>query len=90
MLNYPHSFLFLLFLSAIVTSSQANEPQLHIQRTDKAPVIDGVLDDEAWKDATLVTEFYQLDPVAGANPSEVTEAYLAYDNDILYVGARFT
>ena len=88
MVNYPHRFLFLLFLSAAVTSSQANGPQLTIQKTDTAPVIDGVLDDEAWKDATLVTEFYQLVPVEGATPSEVTEAYLAYDSDMLYIGAR--
>ena len=27
------------------------------RKTDKAPVIDGVLDDEVWKDAALVTEF---------------------------------
>ena len=87
-MNYPLHFLFLLFLSAIFTSSQANEPQITINRTDKAPVIDGVLDDETWMEAALVTEFYQLDPVEGANPSEATEAWLAYDSDMLYVGAR--
>ena len=83
-----HHFLFLLLLSAVSAPSQANEPQISIQRTDKAPVIDGVLDDEVWKDATLVTEFYQLVPVEGANPSEATEAYLTYDSDMLYVGVR--
>ena len=81
-------FLFSLFLSIAVTSPQANEPQISIQRTDKAPVIDGVLDDEAWKDATLVTEFYQSVPVEGAEASEATEAYLTYDSDMLYVGVR--
>ena len=85
--NLNH-FLLLLLLCAAVTSSQANEPQITIHKTDKAPVIDGVLDDEAWKDATRVTEFYQLVPVAGANPSETTEAFLTYDSDMLYVGAR--
>ena len=87
-MNYPYPFLFLLFISAVFTPSQANEPQLHIQRTANPPVIDGVLDDAAWNDATPVTEFYQLTPVEGANPSEATEAYLTYDNDMLYVGAR--
>ena len=84
----PYNFLFSLILCVAFAPSQANEPQLHIQRTDKAPVIDGVLDDEVWKDAALVTEFYQTVPVEGANPSEVTEAYLTYDRDTLYVGAR--
>ena len=80
--------LFSLTLSVVLTSSRANEPQIFIQNTDKAPVIDGVLDDEAWKDATPVTEFYQLVPVEGAEPSEATEAYLTYDSDMLYVGVR--
>ena len=84
----PYQFLFSLILSVVFTSSQANEPQIFIQTTDKAPVIDGVLDDEAWKDATLVTEFYQLVPVEGAEPSEATEAYLTYDSEMLYVGVR--
>ena len=87
-MNYPLHFLFLLFLSAVFSSVQAKEPQITINKTDKAPVIDGVLDDETWMDAALVTGFYQLDPVGGANPSEATEAWLAYDSDMLYVGAR--
>ena len=83
-----HHFLFLLLLSAVFAPSQANEPHISIHTTDKAPVIDGVLDDEAWKDATLVTEFYQRVPVEGADASEATEAYLTYDSDMLYVGVR--
>ncbi len=83
-----YHFLLALYLCAAVTASHANGPQITIQKTGNAPVIDGVLDDETWKDATLVTEFYQLVPVEGATPSEVTEAYLAYDSDMLYVAAR--
>ncbi len=84
----PNHWLLLLILSTAATSSHANEPQIHIQRIDKAPVIDGALDDAAWKDATLVTEFYQRVPIEGAPVSEVTEAYLAYDRAMLYVGVR--
>ena len=81
-------FLLPLMLCAAVASSHANEPQLRIQRTDKAPVIDGVLDDALWKEATRVTKFYQREPVEGAEVSEATEAFLAYDSDMLYVGVR--
>ena len=84
----PYHFLFLLFLTVAVTSPRANEPHISIHTTDKAPVIDGVLDDAEWKDATLVTEFYQSVPVEGAEASEATEAYLTYDSDMLYVGVR--
>jgi len=81
-------FLLPLMLCAAVASSHANEPQLRIQRTDKAPVIDGVLDDAVWKEAVRVTKFYQREPVEGAEVSEATEAFLAYDSDMLYVGVR--
>jgi len=83
-----HHFPFALILCAAFAPSQANEPQLHIQRTANPPVIDGVLDDETWKDATRVTEFFQSVPVEGAPVSEATEAYLTYDSNMLYVGAR--
>ena len=81
-------FLLALLLSLVFTPCQAKEPQITINKTGNPPVIDGVLDDETWMEAALVTEFYQLDPVGGANPSEATEAWLAYDSDMLYVGAR--
>ena len=52
------------------------------------PVIDGVLDEEIWQRAPLVTDLHQVSPVEGAEPSERTEVYLLYDRDNLYIGAR--
>ena len=86
-LNLKRSLLPLI-LCAAVTPGHADVPQLHIHRTDKAPVIDGVLDDAVWKEAVRVTKFYQREPVEGAEVSEATEAFLAYDSDMLYVGVR--
>ena len=80
--------LFALIFTAISIPIQANEPQTSINTTETAPVIDGVLDDAAWEDATLITEFYQRNPVEGAVASEATEVYLTYDSNMLYVGAR--
>ena len=81
-------FLLALVFISLSTSLFANEPQITINTTATPPVIDGVLDDEAWKNASLVTEFYQRVPVEGAPASESTEVYLAYDSDMLYIGAR--
>lgn len=53
-----------------------------------APRIDGILDDAAWEQATALTEFYQVEPVVGATPSEKTIVYLTYDEDALYVGVK--
>ncbi len=52
------------------------------------PVIDGVLDEEIWANAAMVTDLHQMDPIEYSDPSERSEFYLAYDRDALYVGAR--
>src|SRR6266567_3209034 len=35
---------------------------IHIPRFDKPPVIDGKLDDEVWKEAAVLKDFYQINP----------------------------
>ena len=54
------------------------------QRTTQPPIIDGRLDDAAWRDAVLITDFTQTNPVEGAPPTERTEVRIAYDADHLY------
>ncbi len=50
--------------------------------------IDGRLDDEAWRQATPITDFTQKEPVENSPPTDRMEVRLAYDDDVLYVGAR--
>ena len=50
--------------------------------------VDGRLDDEAWQKVTPITDFIQKEPVEGAAPTDAMEVRLAYDDDVLYVGAR--
>ncbi len=49
-------------------------------------MIDGRLDDEVWRTATVITELVQQAPLDGAPATEETEVYLAYDSDHLYFG----
>ena len=53
------------------------------------PVIDGLLDDDVWSRAAIVEDFHQVQPNEFAEPSEPTKVYLLYDDNALYVGARF-
>jgi hypothetical protein len=55
---------------------------------DKAPVIDGNLDDDVWKTAARLGDFRQLEPKEGEPATEPTEVFLGYDNDNLYIAAR--
>ena len=55
---------------------------------DNAIRLDGRLDDEAWADASAITDFVQKEPTEGAAPGERTEVRFVYDGSALYVGAR--
>ncbi len=51
---------------------------------EEAPTIDGDLTDPIWARATLIDEFYQLDPETGEPGSERTELRIVYDDENLY------
>lgn len=57
-------------------------------RVDTPPIIDGKLDDAVWALAQPITDFHQIRPGNQTEPSEITEVYVLYDDDALYIGAR--
>lgn len=57
---------------------------VRVPRFDKAPVIDGKLDDEAWKEAAVFKDFLQTKPGDNIAPSKPTEARIGYDSRTLY------
>jgi hypothetical protein len=64
----------------------AGPPHAVAARVSSPPVIDGKLDDDAWRDATPTTAFTQKAPIEGAAPTERTIVRVVYDDDALYVG----
>ncbi|TAL58064.1 MAG: hypothetical protein EPN85_12460 [Bacteroidetes bacterium] len=56
-------------------------------RITSAPKIDGLLDEEVWKNAEAASDFIQNSPIEGAKPSQRTEIKIIYDNYAIYVGA---
>jgi hypothetical protein len=78
-------------LFALPTSRLGAQPSPKIARAvrvSRAPRIDGRLDDAAWARMEPITDFVQRQPREGQAPTEVTEVFIAYDADALYVGAR--
>ncbi|MEL6414851.1 MAG: carbohydrate binding family 9 domain-containing protein [Pseudomonadota bacterium] len=65
------------------------EPSTAPARVDvsDAPKLDGILDDPVWDKATVISEFYQVEPTI-SKPSVETFVYLAYSEDALYVAVR--
>ncbi|HZH90591.1 MAG TPA: DUF5916 domain-containing protein [Pyrinomonadaceae bacterium] len=58
---------------------------VRIPRVDRPPVVDGKLDDEIWRQAAVLKDFYQINPGDNIAPSLATEVYMAYDARTLYI-----
>jgi len=50
--------------------------------------LDAKLDEDAWKAATPITDFRQVDPDEGQPASQRTEVRFLFDEDALYIGAK--
>ncbi|HKI89255.1 MAG TPA: DUF5916 domain-containing protein [Draconibacterium sp.] len=57
-------------------------------RIEKAPVIDGLVNDPAWDKAFLVDKFYQREPNEGAPISEKTQFFTCYDDNKIYFAVK--
>ena len=55
--------------------------------TNNAPKIDGILEDECWKNAQIATDFIQNTPKEGGKAGQKTEVKIIYDNIAIYVAA---
>ena len=73
-------------LAALLTPEKAGP--VGLKRFDAPPVIDGRLDDEVWKSASVFKDFVQFRPVDLVAPSQPTEVRIGYDSRFLYVGFR--
>ena len=69
-------------------SDLTQRKRIEIPRTELAPKIDGVLDDEIWEHATVISDMHQFQPLDHGEPSEKSEFYLAYSERYLYIAAR--
>jgi len=62
--------------------------RFEMARLSEEAVIDGVLDEAVWQQATLITDFHQMNPFEYAEPSQRTEIRIYYTEDAVFVGAR--
>lgn len=67
--------------------SYSQEKTLSAIKTAADPKIDGTLDDLAWKEAPVATNFIQNFPNYGFPATQKTEVRIVYDNTAIYIGA---
>lgn len=60
-------------------------PSYKALKISKPPRIDGILDDECWKDAHIATDFVVIEPNFGKKTDRKTIAKIVYDNLAIYV-----
>lgn len=61
---------------------------IRVGKFSAAPVIDGKPDDEVWKSAQVLKDFYQTYPGDNIAPSKPTEVMIGYDEKHLYIAFR--
>jgi hypothetical protein len=74
--------------SALFAADNGNPP-IHITRAAGAITVDGKLDDEAWKTATRVDQWWETNPGENAEPKAKSIGWLTYDDRYFYAAFEF-
>ena len=67
---------------------ETQHPPVRAIRLDRPINVDGLLNEDVWKNGNAITSFTQRDPDQGQPPRQRTEVRIAYDDDAVYVGAK--
>lgn len=82
-------FIFItLFLGLTFINQLSAQPEIKAVFTGTPPVIDGYINDDAWKNAFIISELFQREPNTGEPVSEKTEFSFLYDQNNIYVGIK--
>src|SRR5688500_12216524 len=62
--------------------------QARVFKTKAAPRMDGILDEDAWREASSASGFITNTPSFGMTSTDRTEVWVLYDNTSIYIGAH--
>lgn len=87
--HQKNTVFFMLFFLLFLAIQAQDKKTLNISRTSFAPKIDGNLDDEAWKNANIATDFISFQPEIGLKKpkNERSEIRMTYDDQAIYISA---
>jgi hypothetical protein len=84
----------LILFSSIIFAFSDDHPDtnttliVHAVRTKEPIIVDGILSEPVWQNASEVSDFTQIDPAEGKPATQRTEVRILYDDDAIYIGAR--
>ena len=77
----------------ILTNSFAQKKndafRLHIRKTTAPVIIDGVIDEKAWKECDVANDFFMVLPYDTGKANEHSEIRMTYDDTYIYLAAIF-
>ncbi len=76
----------LVYLSPFLILAQNGS--YHIKKTQQSIAIDGKLDEPAWQETQMATNFYQYFPTDSVLANSQVEIRMTYDDNFLYIGAK--
>ncbi|MBN7815009.1 DUF5916 domain-containing protein [Algoriphagus pacificus] len=78
--------LFLFSTSHILQAQKINSSyQLHIKKASSQVLIDGAIDEKAWDDAEIATDFFMITPMDTSFAKVRTDVRMTYDDENLYL-----
>ena len=81
----------ILFVFLIISFSFGQTPEKKSYKATQvstAPVIDGFVDDDVWKQGEWIDDFTQFEPYNGQKTSQRTEFKIIFDEDNLYLAIK--
>jgi hypothetical protein len=81
--------LLLLFIGNFFFSFAQSKKSISTRKISETIALDGELNEEAWKNVSLATDFVMFEPDNGKaiDPKKKTEVRILYDDEAIYVGA---
>jgi hypothetical protein len=68
-------------------AGHAQPKNIHAVKVTHSPKIDGILDDDVWRNAPAATGFVTSTPVFGQQATDSSAVKVLYDNTAIYIGA---
>jgi hypothetical protein len=85
-LRFSFFILFSFILTQILFAQKKNEKyQLHIKKASSSIKVDGIMDEQAWKDADVAADFFMVLPMDTSDAKAKTEVRMSYDDENLYL-----
>ncbi|MDX5338402.1 MAG: carbohydrate binding family 9 domain-containing protein [Cyclobacteriaceae bacterium] len=77
---------FTIFFATGLKAQKINSAyRLHIQKASSPILIDGVLDEKAWEEAEVATDFFMITPMDTSFAKVKTDVRMSYDENHLYL-----